>query len=317
MGRRSAAARALIIGRERGRARAEDSPRRWPPFPGDRLRADAHRLATRPRRRLAPRRRAHRDRRGRPGRGRQPGPGRGRPAGGLRASRRCASRRAWRPSMPSCATHRGSWRPSPASPEPPSSTSTRATRRRSCRTSTTGTGWCSRSAASRRPQPRTSGPCRMTPTRTRSVARWLGASRRRARRSRRSGPWPTCGAGVARGALPASEIAKRLADHDLATFAATQDGTAGRYADALKGLGKARAELTAALEIRDQLVESVDTTTLDIWVDRNRTYDDALAAPLPGAPRHREDGSPMPLARPSPTSSVRRSSCRPTRAPSS
>ena len=82
---------------------------------------------------------------------------------------------------------------------------------------------------------------------------------------------------VARGALPASEIAKRLADHDLATFAATQDGTAGRYADALKGLGKARAELTAALDIRDQLVESVDTTTLDLWVERNRTYDDALA----------------------------------------
>lgn len=82
---------------------------------------------------------------------------------------------------------------------------------------------------------------------------------------------------VARGALPASEIARHLADHDLATFAATQDGTAGRYADALKGLGTARAKLTAAIEIRDQLVESVDTTTLDVWVDRNRTYDDALA----------------------------------------
>ena len=82
---------------------------------------------------------------------------------------------------------------------------------------------------------------------------------------------------VARGALPASEIARHLADHDLATFAATQDGTAGRYADALQGLGKARAELTGALEIRDQLVETVDTTTLDIWIERNRTYDDALA----------------------------------------
>ena len=82
---------------------------------------------------------------------------------------------------------------------------------------------------------------------------------------------------VARGALPASEVARRLADHDLATFAATQDGTAGRYAAALKGLGEARAELTAALEIRDQLVEAVDTTTLDIWIERNRAYDDALA----------------------------------------
>jgi hypothetical protein len=82
---------------------------------------------------------------------------------------------------------------------------------------------------------------------------------------------------VARGALPASEVARHLADHDLATFAATQDGTAGRYAGALRGLGIARAELTAALAIRDQLVEAVDTTTLEIWIDRNRTYDDALA----------------------------------------
>ena len=83
---------------------------------------------------------------------------------------------------------------------------------------------------------------------------------------------------VARGALPASEVARHLADHDRATFAATQDGTAGRYAAALKTLGDARAELTAALKIRDQLAEAVDTTTLDIWVERNRAYDDALAA---------------------------------------
>ena len=34
---------------------------------------------------------------------------------------------------------------------------------------------------------------------------------------------------------------------------------------------------TAALAIRDKLVETVDTTTLDLWVERNRTYDDALA----------------------------------------
>lgn len=83
---------------------------------------------------------------------------------------------------------------------------------------------------------------------------------------------------VARGALPASEVASHLADHDRATFAATQDGTAGRYAAALKTLGDARAELTAALKIRDQLAEAVDTTTLDIWIERNRAYDDALSA---------------------------------------
>ena len=82
---------------------------------------------------------------------------------------------------------------------------------------------------------------------------------------------------VARGALPASQVAGHLADHDRIAFAATQDGTAGRYVAALKTLGQARAELNAATEIRDQLGEAVDTTTLDIWIERNRAYDDALA----------------------------------------
>ena len=81
---------------------------------------------------------------------------------------------------------------------------------------------------------------------------------------------------VARGALPASEVATHLAEHDRVTFAATQDGTAGRYGDALKKLGKARAELDAATAISDKLGETVDTTTLELWIERNRTYDDAL-----------------------------------------
>jgi hypothetical protein len=81
---------------------------------------------------------------------------------------------------------------------------------------------------------------------------------------------------VARGALPASAVAAHLAEHDRVAFAATQDGTAGRYGDALRGLAKARAELDAATDVSDKLGEAVDTTTLDLWIDRNRTYDDGL-----------------------------------------
>jgi hypothetical protein len=81
---------------------------------------------------------------------------------------------------------------------------------------------------------------------------------------------------VARGALPASALAGHLADHDRIAFAATRQGTAGRYGDALELLADARLELDEAIAIRDQVAESVDTTTLDLWVERNRTYDDAL-----------------------------------------
>lgn len=82
---------------------------------------------------------------------------------------------------------------------------------------------------------------------------------------------------VARSALPASTIARHLAEHDQITYAATQDGVAGRYGRALERLGQARAELNGAQELRDQVAETVDTTTLDLWIERNRAYDDALA----------------------------------------
>ncbi len=141
----------------------------------------------------------------------------------------------------------------------------------------TATRWCSRSGPSRPPPPRDiralpydADSWQISP----SMASRLAAAGDAVTAVR---PLADLWNRVARGALPASEIAKHLADHDLATFAATRDGTAGRYADALKGLGSARAELTAALDIRDKLVETVDTTTLDLWVERNRTYDDALA----------------------------------------
>src|SRR3990172_4982744 len=38
----------------------------------------------------------------------------------------------------------------------------------------------------------------------------------------------------------------------------------------------ATAELDAAQVIRDRLAQSVDSSTLDAWIERNRTYDAAL-----------------------------------------
>jgi hypothetical protein len=77
-------------------------------------------------------------------------------------------------------------------------------------------------------------------------------------------------------AVPAISITSHLEQHDVTAFEATQEGAAGRYAAAMKRLTDATAELDAAQVIRDRLAESVDTSTLDAWIERNRTYDTAL-----------------------------------------
>ena len=77
-------------------------------------------------------------------------------------------------------------------------------------------------------------------------------------------------------AVPAISITSHLEQHDVTAFEATQEGAAGRYAAALERLTGATAELDAAQVIRDRLAQSVDTSTLDAWIERNRTYDAAL-----------------------------------------
>jgi hypothetical protein len=77
-------------------------------------------------------------------------------------------------------------------------------------------------------------------------------------------------------AVPAISITSHLEQHDVTAFEATQEGAAGRYAAALERLTGATAELDAAQVIRDRLAQSVDTSTLDAWIERNRTYDTAL-----------------------------------------
>jgi hypothetical protein len=77
-------------------------------------------------------------------------------------------------------------------------------------------------------------------------------------------------------AVPAISITSHLEQHDVTAFEATQEGAAGRYAAAMERLTGATAELDAAQVIRDRLAQSVDTSTLDAWIERNRTYDTAL-----------------------------------------
>ena len=80
---------------------------------------------------------------------------------------------------------------------------------------------------------------------------------------------------LAAGSVPAAELTTYLAAHDRIAGRAVQLGAAGRYADAIRTLARATAELAAARIVRDQLATRIDTSTLDTWIDRNATYDTA------------------------------------------
>jgi hypothetical protein len=80
---------------------------------------------------------------------------------------------------------------------------------------------------------------------------------------------------LAAGSVPAAELTTYLAAHDRIAGQAVQLGAAGRYADAIRTLARATAELAAARTVRDQLATRIDTSTLDTWIDRNATYDTA------------------------------------------
>ena len=67
-----------------------------------------------------------------------------------------------------------------------------------------------------------------------------------------------------------------LTNHDLTVAAAAADGRAANYDAALATLARASAALDGATEIRDQLANTSDMTTLDTWLSRNRRYDAAL-----------------------------------------
>jgi hypothetical protein len=67
-----------------------------------------------------------------------------------------------------------------------------------------------------------------------------------------------------------------LAEHDRLVGQAIDRGRLAKYADALKLIDAAEAELDTARGIRNQLVNTVDVTVLDEWIARNADYDVAL-----------------------------------------
>ena len=67
-----------------------------------------------------------------------------------------------------------------------------------------------------------------------------------------------------------------LAEHDRLVGQAIDRGRLAKYADALKLIDEAEAQLTTARGIRNQLVNTVDVTVLDEWIARNADYDVAL-----------------------------------------
>jgi len=80
------------------------------------------------------------------------------------------------------------------------------------------------------------------------------------------------------GSLEASQLIALLGDHDTTVATAAAQGRDAKYADALTTLATAVARLDAAVQIRDQLANTADVSTLDEWIARNRRYDLALTA---------------------------------------
>lgn len=78
------------------------------------------------------------------------------------------------------------------------------------------------------------------------------------------------------GAISASRLSGLLGDHDQTMLRAVDAGRDARYAEAIGIIDEARAMLDAAGQLRAQLANTVDVSTLDEWLRRNRTFDDAL-----------------------------------------
>lgn len=76
---------------------------------------------------------------------------------------------------------------------------------------------------------------------------------------------------------PTKDLTAALTAHDQHTYDAIGQGAGGHYTAALKDLTAASGSLDEAQAIRDKVVEFVDTSTIDQWIQRNRAYDEALS----------------------------------------
>ena len=78
------------------------------------------------------------------------------------------------------------------------------------------------------------------------------------------------------GSVAASTMSRLLAEHDRLVVAAADRGVSAKYADAIKVLDRAKAQIAAARALRDSLSATVDVSVLDEWLTRNENYDVAL-----------------------------------------
>ena len=78
------------------------------------------------------------------------------------------------------------------------------------------------------------------------------------------------------GALSAAKMSFLLAEHDRLDGQAVDRGRNAKYADAIKLIDQASAQLGEARTVRNQLANTVDVSVLDEWIARNAAYDVAL-----------------------------------------
>ena len=88
------------------------------------------------------------------------------------------------------------------------------------------------------------------------------------------GAWDT----LTVGAAAAGRLAAQLAEHDRLVGVAAEQGRDAKYKTAIATLDKAAATIKESRAFRDRLSATVDMTVLDQWLDRNESYDQALAA---------------------------------------
>ena len=78
------------------------------------------------------------------------------------------------------------------------------------------------------------------------------------------------------GSLAAARLSGLLGDHDQVMGEALAHGVEARYDEAVATIAEAALLLDEAGVMRTQLANTVDVSTLDEWIRRNRRYEDAL-----------------------------------------
>ena len=78
------------------------------------------------------------------------------------------------------------------------------------------------------------------------------------------------------GSVAATRMSGYLAAHDRLIGEAVAKGRLAKYDEAIPLIDQAATQISAARDLRNDLVQTVDVSVLDEWLDRNGAYDVAL-----------------------------------------